>query len=521
MRISIRESHRGASARPFRASSVPHVVRICARLLVLGAFALGATLLRAGPLHLGTTTNDVQAHSFGFSNASRAVGAAPDGTIYVGFFSADGTQIRIASSSDRGATFAPSVLVDTAGVGNTFGDAWLTVSSAGDVFVAYIDSSSKVWFARSSNAGVTFTPGPSLGTTSASFGVRVATTGSYVHVAYAIPGGVAVASSSDGGVSFAPPVTVVITGGNIGLLVDQSNADVVVAAEFVSLYLRVSHDHGATFDLQQQPAGQVFFADWTISSDVSGRHLWVAGSENSGSDNAYQIDLSNFSSVPKAAFLNTTTALSRSLFAVGCGDIVDSVAGSWAAVHDFGATIGTTYPVGGPDQTTAVNPNSGDVLIAYSSGTDIKLDVYENEITGCGPHVSATIDDGHVFARIGKTLNYLVTVSDEFAAVNNVAVNLATPGTALDLVHATWECIGSDNTVICPASSGTGLALGSVSLQPASTMTWLVSVPVLAAATEAAAELDVSATGAGIASDVDTLVIFRSGFDVNNSDGTQ
>ena len=36
----------------------------------------------------------------------------------------------------------------------------------------------------------------------------------------------------------------------------------------------------------------------------------------------------------------------------------------WAAVHDFGATIGTTYPVGGADQTTAVNPKSGDALSA-------------------------------------------------------------------------------------------------------------------------------------------------------------
>jgi len=294
----------------------------------------------------------------------------------------------------------------------------------------------------------------------------------------------------------------------------------VVAAEFVNLYLRVSHDHGGTFDSQQTPAGQVFSANWTMSSDVSGRFVWVAGSQNT-TDNAYQINLSDFTSVVRTAFLTPASGSSRSLYAAGCGDVVDSIAGSWAAVHNFGTTIGTTYAVGGSDQTTGVNPFSGDVLIAYASATDIKLDVYANEITGCGSHVSATVNDGHAFARFGQTLNYLVTASDEFAPADNVAVNLSTPGSALDLANASWECIGSDNTVICPANSGTGASLGSVSLQPVTTMTWIVSVPVLAAATDETIELDVNATGATTASDTDALVIFRSGFDIANSDGTQ
>src|SRR5690349_23502001 len=89
--------------------SRPRVLRGCRWLVILFACALGATGLRASPLHVGTTVNDVSAHSFGVSNVTRAVAAAPDGTIYVGFFSADGTQVRVARSTDRGATFAPSV----------------------------------------------------------------------------------------------------------------------------------------------------------------------------------------------------------------------------------------------------------------------------------------------------------------------------------------------------------------------------------------------------------------------------
>ena len=110
----------------------------------------------ASALYTGTVASDVQSASFGSSQTTRALGAAADGTIYVGFFSADGTQIRVARSTDRGATFSPSVIADTAAVGKTFATASLAVSPAGAVFVAYEDSSSNVFLARSTNSGVTF-----------------------------------------------------------------------------------------------------------------------------------------------------------------------------------------------------------------------------------------------------------------------------------------------------------------------------------------------------------------------------
>lgn len=477
--------------------------------------------LRASPLHVGTTVSDVAAATFGQSSIARSVGAAPDGTIYVGFFSADAKQVRIAKSTDRGATFSASVLVDTAAGGATYVAASLNVNSAGQVFVAYIDSSSNVFFARSANAGVTYTLVPGMGSTSTSFaGVRVASQGDRVYVGYVTPGGITVVSSSNAGISFGTPVPVTVTGGNFALLVDQTNGDLVVSAENVSLYLRVSHDHGATFDPQQQPPGNVFFANWTISSDVSGHHVWVAGAMVA-TDKAYQIDLSDFSSMERTAFLHTSAGSSRSLYAAGCADIVDSVSGSLAVLHDFGTTSGPVYAVNGSDQTTTVNSFSGDVLVAYRNATDIKLDVYENEVTGCGPHVSTTLNDGHEFARIGHSLNYLVTVSDQFTTADNVTVSLSTPGNALDLASASWQCIGSDDTTICPSSGGSGAALGAVSLHATATMTWLVSVPVRVTTTDDTIQMDVNATGAPTASDIDTLVIFRSSFDVANSDGTQ
>jgi hypothetical protein len=499
------------------------VLRDCLQFVVLLVCALGVTDVSADPLHIGTVVSDVPSLSLGNSNTTRAVAAAPDGTIYVAFLAQVGKELRVARSIDGGATFLPSALVDTLSNGVAFDSASLSVNSAGAVFIAYADTSSNVFLAHSSGGTGIFTIVPGLGATSnTNLGIHVQTQGNYVYVGYAIPGGMAVAASSDAGANFSlPPVQVPISGAANGLLVDPSNGNVVVAAENISLYFRVSHDHGATFDSQQNPSGSVYFSNWTISSDVSGSYLWVGGADIGGGDPVYQIDLSSAVSGSRSAFLSTPNSHSRSLYAAGCGDVVDSINGSWAAVHDFGTTIGTTYIINGSDQTTSINPQSGNVLIAYRSGSAIKLDVYQDELLGCGPHLSLTVGDGHEFARLGQTMNYLVTLSDSFTPAHDVAVTLSTPGSALDLANAQWQCIGNDNNGLCDSSSGTGASLGTVTVSPAGNMFWIVSVPVLTGTTDESIELDVNATGATTVSDVDALVIFRSGFDVDNPDGTQ
>jgi hypothetical protein len=496
--------------------------RFAGVVLVLLFCAGGAS---ASALHIGTVASDVQSASFGSSQITRAVGAAADGTIYVGFFSADRTQLRVAHSIDRGATFSPSVYVDTAAAGKTFATASLAVSSAGSVLVAYADSAASVFFARSIDAGVTFTPVPTLGTAgNTGSGVQVQSQGNYVYVGYTVfGGGVAVATSSDGGATFpAPPVTVVITGGYFGLLVDQSNGDVIVGGENANLYVRVSHDHGANFDPVQNPSGQAFFSNWTLSSDISGRYIWVGGTAIANT--VYQIDTSSWVSTARSAFLSTGAAQARSMYAVGCGDIVDSIDGSWAVLHDFGTTLGTTHSIAGTNQTTLTNPLNGDVLVTYQNGTDTQLDVYQDEAFGCGAHLSLTVSDGHDFARYGKTMNYLVTLSSAgYGSADGIAVSLSTPGTGLDLANAQWQCVASDNTALCASSSGNGPSLGTVTLPAGTHMNWVVSVPVLATTTDDTIELDANAVGSLSASgsDTDALVVFRNGFDVTNSDGTR
>jgi hypothetical protein len=211
------------------------------------------------------------------------------------------------------------------------------------------------------------------------------------------------------------------------------------------------------------------------------------------------------------------------MYADACGEVVDSVDGSWVATTNLGASFGTQHLINGSKQTTYINPENYDVLVTYQNGSATLLDVYQNEVTGCGPHLNLTASDGHDYARYGQTLNYLVVLSASGATAENIGVSLSTPGTGLDLASATWTCVGSDISAICPSSSGTGAALGSVTLPPGTSMNWIVSVPVSTGTTDDTIELDANAAGPASASgsDTDALVIFRSGFDVANSDGTR
>jgi len=80
-------------------------------------------------------------------------------------------------------------------------------------------------------------------------------------------------------------------------------------------------------------------------------------------------------------------------------------------------------------------------------------------------------------------------------------------------------CVGSGGAT-CTTSSLGGLT-ASATVAGNSTATWVISVPVLVSTTDTTVEMDVSTPGLPLATDVNTLVIFRDGYDVANADGTQ
>ncbi len=100
--------------------------------------------------------------------------------------------------------------------------------------------------------------------------------------------------------------------------------------------------------------------------------------------------------------------------------------------------------------------------------------------------------------------------------MNNIAVT-STLSSGLDVANAL--CVGSDGAT-CTTNMAGGLT-ASATVAANSTATWVISVPVLDNTSDTTVEMDVSTLGVTPAADVDTLVIFRDGFDVENADGTQ
>jgi len=170
----------------------------------------------------------------------------------------------------------------------------------------------------------------------------------------------------------------------------------------------------------------------------------------------------------------------------------------------------STQPSG---QTCTVGSGSGTVTNANISNVAVTCGAAQAQLT-------LSIDDGQEYARYGKVLTYLVTLSNNGAATaNSIAVLASTPGNGLDLSNATWQCIGGGSGAVC-AASGSGPLSDTVTLPVSRTLTWIVSTTVPTNISATTVQMDVAATSAATVSDVDTLVIYRDGFNVPNGGGT-
>jgi hypothetical protein len=164
--------------------------------------------------------------------------------------------------------------------------------------------------------------------------------------------------------------------------------------------------------------------------------------------------------------------------------------------------------------SVATQPSAQICTVTSASGTMPAGDV-GNVAASCvaaSGVLQLSVDDGHLYARYGHIADYTVTLSYSGGiAAKNVSVsNTATAG--LDLTNALW-CQGPACT---PSTQG---ALNTNADLPANgSVTWLISVPVLANATNPTVTLSASAGGVG-ASDTDTLVVYRDSFDAANGGG--
>lgn len=199
----------------------------------------------------------------------------------------------------------------------------------------------------------------------------------------------------------------------------------------------------------------------------------------------------------------------------GSGDLALAADGDYAFVPRL--VEGAGYVV-----TIRTQPQGQWCTLANASGTVQGADVTDIDVA-CAPlqaQLHLGVDDGREFARYGRVRDYFVTLGN----TGNAAATGITLGAgfsaAFDVANAQWQCVGSGGGASC-GSGGSGGFSDSANVPPNSSLTWIVSVPVLGGSNEPDATLTVGGSGLAGASDTDTLVIFRDGHDVPYADGTQ
>lgn len=199
----------------------------------------------------------------------------------------------------------------------------------------------------------------------------------------------------------------------------------------------------------------------------------------------------------------------------GSGDLALAADGDYAFVPRL--VDGAGYVV-----TIRTQPQGQWCTLANANGTVQGADVTDVDVA-CAPlqaQLHLGVDDGREYARYGRVRDYFVTLGN----TGNAAATGITLGAgfsaAFDVANAQWQCVGSGGGASC-GSGGSGGFSDSANVPPNSSLTWIVSVPVLGGSNEPDATLTVGGSGLADASDTDTLVIFRDGHDVPYADGTQ
>lgn len=136
------------------------------------------------------------------------------------------------------------------------------------------------------------------------------------------------------------------------------------------------------------------------------------------------------------------------------------------------------------------------------------------------PQLTLSIDDGRIYARYGRMVDYLVTLTNSGDGVANEVEVSSVLSAGLDSDYAQWRCIGAGSGATC-ATTGIGALADTVTLPAGRSLNWIVSVPVRFDANEDNVQVEISVTGATSVTDTNTLVILRDGFDVPYGSGSR
>lgn len=127
-------------------------------------------------------------------------------------------------------------------------------------------------------------------------------------------------------------------------------------------------------------------------------------------------------------------------------------------------------------------------------------------------HTDVTLLDDGDYAPYGQLRTYFVRVRNLGSQPAQGVTVSGSFSSAFDVANVHWQCFNGNPAASCTPQGGAGFA-DTATIPANASMLWLVSAPVSAGSPAATATFTVNVDGGSPASDSNTLVILRDGFD--------
>lgn len=318
-------------------------------------------------------------NGIGQAATTRNIVVDSNGSIYAVFQGSAG--IRVAKSTDRGASFQPSVQVT--GVNQ---EAEVAVSSNGSVHVVW-STGSTIYISSSMDGGLSFSNPFVVGT---GYTPHITTYGANVYV-LSRPGSPLYRNSNNGIGAF----TTVNLGGAAysDVLVDPTNGDVYVIKDSPTITLKKSVNNGISFtNIGLSPTPSVYYSSYTLSIGPLGKFIFVAGNNSTP---GFRINLANGVTNSFGVGNMSGSSLGRTMVADEFGNLVDGYRSGSTVAYRLSTNQGSAFaaPVSvHPASSLNVFRNHfyGDLVVIYSYNNQVYCTVYGNLLAGLTTHPLAS-----------------------------------------------------------------------------------------------------------------------------------
>ncbi|MDB9754683.1 T9SS type B sorting domain-containing protein [Winogradskyella sp.] len=345
---------------------------------------MGTTSLYAQTLLFdGTPVSDLgNLNNIGKANTSRNIAIDNVGNIFVVFTGSEG--IRVAKSTDRGASFLPSVIVSGATLNI---EPEIIINSQGTIFIAWVENND-IRLSKSVDQGLSYSAALVVGPITLSQvvpenieTVHMATFGNNIYISER--SGATIYSNANNGDG--PFTNVSLPNFAFSDIFTDQNGVVYAPRDNPVLELYNSTNSAQVFnEILLSTFPQVFFSSYTLSDGPCGTFIFVAGSGATG----YKIDVSNGNTEAITFGNSDVTSHARTLFADNQGTIIDGYKNNLSQLvisvsFDQGGNFNAPIVISnGDSHNIDRNTTFNDIVVAYSQNGQVFVSVYTDLLKG-------------------------------------------------------------------------------------------------------------------------------------------